>query len=302
MLILRPVQPTDADILFPMIYHSPVTDTLAWDGPDSLDEYRQGLTHRTLQTAHGEDHMMTMVVEDDLHTNPPVPIGSADIRPEPNQELRADIGLWIGQPYHGKGYGTLTIRWMVDYGFTQLGLAKIEASVYAGNWASRRIFEKNGFILEGTIRKATLKRGQWQDDWRLGITCEDYQQIRRHAPIFHICTQADWQAAQASGGSLIPASVADAGFIHCSLPEHILWVANGIFRGQFDLLLLEIDPLRVQAEIRWDPAEHTFFPHIYGPLNIDAVAATHPLKPDPDGVFRKLKAGLVIRLIKRQRE
>ena len=35
MLILRPVQPVDADILFPLIYHTPVTDTLLWDGPAS---------------------------------------------------------------------------------------------------------------------------------------------------------------------------------------------------------------------------------------------------------------------------
>jgi uncharacterized protein (DUF952 family) len=67
-----------------------------------------------------------------------------------------------------------------------------------------------------------------------------------------------------------------------------LWVANNIFRGQRDLLLLEIDPGRLQAEIRWDAVEHTFFPHIYGPLNIDAVTAARPFIPDADGLFRKL--------------
>ena len=116
------------------------------------------------------------------HTRSPIPIGSADHPPGADQELRADVGLWIGLPYHGKGYGTLAVRWLVDYGFTRLGLEKIEASIYTGNWASRRIFEKNGFILEGTIRKATLKRGQWQDDWRVGITREDYQQDRLQDP------------------------------------------------------------------------------------------------------------------------
>jgi RimJ/RimL family protein N-acetyltransferase len=48
-------------------------------------------------------------------------------------------------------------------------LQKIEATVFAGNMASRRIFEKNGFSLEGTIRKAALKRGQLIDEWLLGI-------------------------------------------------------------------------------------------------------------------------------------
>jgi RimJ/RimL family protein N-acetyltransferase/uncharacterized protein (DUF952 family) len=281
MLILRPVQPEDADLLFPLIYHSPVTDTLLWDGPDSLEEYRRGLSKRAEQTTDGRIHMFTIVAVDDIVRDSAVPIGSASIDPEPDQKLRADVGLWIGLPSHGKGYGTLAVRWLVDYGFTRLGLEKIEACIYTGNMASRRVFEKNGFILEGTLRKATLKRGQWQDDWRVGITREDYVQVRRQTPVFHITSQAAWQAAQASG-MLIP------GFIHCSQREQILWVANNIFRGQRDLLLLEIDPGRLQAEIRWDAVEHTFFPHIYGPLNINAVTAARPFIPDADGLFRKL--------------
>jgi uncharacterized protein (DUF952 family)/RimJ/RimL family protein N-acetyltransferase len=288
MLTLRPVQPEDADILFPLIYHSPVTDTLLWEGPNSLEDYRQGMAKRAEQTARGQDHMMTIVIEDDLLVNPPIPIGTSGFDLEPDQKLRANVGLWIGLPYHGKGYGTLAVRWLVDYGFTQLGLEKIDACIYSGNMASRRIFEKNGFVLEGTIRKATLKRGQWQDDWRVGITREDYTHDRRLTHVLHLTTRTAWQAAQASG-TYTPASVAEDGFIHCSLTDQILWVANNLFREQRDLLALNIDPRRLQAEIRWDLVEHTFFPHIYGPLNTDAVVAVRPLLPDGDGIYRTLK-------------
>jgi uncharacterized protein (DUF952 family) len=166
-------------------------------------------------------------------------------------------------------------------------MEKIEASIYTGNWASRRIFEKNGFLLEGTVRKATLKRGEWQDDWRLGITRQDYEQTRLQESILHLTTQAAWQAAQ-PGGLLIPASLAAEGIIHCSRPEQIRRVANAYFRGQRDLALLTIDPRRVQAEIRWDASENSFFPHIYGPLNVEAVISVSELIPDPDGVFRTL--------------
>lgn len=287
MLILRPVQPEDADRLFPMIYRSPVTDTLLWDGPNSLEEYQQGLAKRAEQTARGEDHMMTIVLEDNALVEPPIAIGSVDIRPEPDQKLRADIGLWIGIPYHGKGYGTLTIRWMVDYGFIKLSLEKIEAGVYSGNWASRRIFEKNGFIMEGTIRKATLKRGEWQDDWRMGLTREDYEKFRLESPIYHITTQAAWQAA-GSNGSLQADSLTKVGYIHCSRREQLLRVANTYFRGVSSLVLLEIDPKLVQPELRWDPVDNSFFPHIYGPLNIDAIRGVKPLLPDQDGFFRKI--------------
>lgn len=287
MLALRPVQGTDADTLFPLIYQSPVTDNLVWNGPESLEAYRQGLAGAAEKVAQGEKHMFTIVVEDDLHQNPPVPIGSTSIDPEESQPLRADVGLWIGIPYHGKGYGTRTIRWMADYGFIQLGLEKIEACIYTGNWASRRIFEKNGFLLEGTIRKTTLKRGQWQDDWRMGITREEYLATRFQAPLYHITSQAAWQAAQASG-NLTPDSLASEGFIHASYREQILWVANTIFRGQTDLLLLEIDPTQVGVEVRLEAIENTYFPHLYSALNTSTVVAARPFAPDADGVFRHL--------------
>ncbi len=287
MIILRPVQPKDADLLFPLIYHSPVTDTLLWDGPASLDEYRQGMALRAEEGALGKDHVKTICALDDLRVDPPLLIGTAGISPLPEQELRADVGLWIGQPYHGKGYGTHVVRWLVDYGFAQMKLEKIEASIYIGNWASRRIFEKNNFIVEGAIRKATLKRGQWQDDWRMGITREDYLISRQETPILHLTTQPAWRAAQASG-QLIPGSIAAEGFIHCSRPDQILWVANGYFPGQLDLVLLEIAPERLKAEVRWDYHEDSFFPHVYGPLNLEAVMDARPFSPDADGKFRKV--------------
>jgi uncharacterized protein (DUF952 family) len=51
-------------------------------------------------------------------------------------------------------------------------------------------------------------------------------------------------------------------------------------------LLLTIDPERVTAPIRYDPAENgEEFPHIYGPLNIDAVVDVADIQPGPDGQF-----------------
>ena len=90
------------------------------------------------------------------------------MRPLPG-DFRADIGLWVGEPFHGKGYGTAAIAQAVAYGFRALKLSKIEATCFVGNWPSRRSFEKNGFVLEGTIRRAVKKRGVLVDEWLLGI-------------------------------------------------------------------------------------------------------------------------------------
>ena len=105
--------------------------------------------------------------------------------------------------------------------------------------------------------------------------------------IVHICPQEAWQAAQ-DNGEYRAASLASEGFIHASRPEQVLQVANRFYRGTPDLVLLWIDPQRVHAQIRWESVDGDLFPHIYGPLNMEAVTAVTDLLPDEDGQFNRL--------------
>ncbi len=278
MKLIRPVKGEDADSLFPLIYQSPITDSILWDGPTSLEVFRQDLEEREARTAGGDAHIFTISRE-----GTGAPVGSASIHPDDDQ-LRGDIGLWVGVPQQGKGYGTQVVRELVAYGFDQLGLEKIEANIFTGNWASRRIFEKNGFLLEGTIRSADRKRGQIVDEWLFGITRQDYE--RRSAYILHLCTRQDWDAAQAQG-EFRPDSLAVEGFIHCSRPEQILDVANRYYKGIEGMLLLKIERERIVPEIVCEASDGDDFPHIYGPINIEAITAVIPFSPDADGKFRK---------------
>jgi uncharacterized protein (DUF952 family) len=51
-------------------------------------------------------------------------------------------------------------------------------------------------------------------------------------------------------------------------------------------VLLEIDPTKLTADLRFDPVPNLgSFPHLYGPLNIDAVQQVFPFEPDDDGSF-----------------
>jgi uncharacterized protein (DUF952 family)/RimJ/RimL family protein N-acetyltransferase len=281
MELLRPVQGADAEPLFPLIHRTPVTDTILWDGPDSLDEYRHNLAERESQTARGEAHVFTIIGVPSGN-----PTGSASIRPDAGY-FRGDLGLWIGELYQGKGYGTRVVRRLVAYGFEQLDLMKIDAYVFTGNHPSQRIFEKNGFLLEGTIRSAVRKRGHAVDEWLFGITRQDYE--RRAALILHLCKHQEWEAAQAIG-EYRTASLEEEGFIHCSRPEQILDVANHFYPGREDLVFLKISIMRVEPEILWEPSDGEEFPHVYGPINLDAVGAVVPFTPDADGKFRKFPA------------
>ncbi len=109
--------------------------------------------------------------------------------------------------------------------------------------------------------------------------------------LYHITTAEAWAAAQAAGRYLNP-SLETEGFIHCSSPTQIVATANRYYAGRTDLLLLAIDPARVQAEIRVENlvGGSELFPHIYGPLNLNAVQAQFPFAPEADGTFRCLPA------------
>ncbi len=104
--------------------------------------------------------------------------------------------------------------------------------------------------------------------------------------IYHIASRADWERATASG-SYRADSLASEGFIHASTLGQVAGSANRFFRGQSGLVLLAIDSDRVEAPIDWAVSPHSDepFPHIQGPLNLDAVVEVIPLDPGPSGAF-----------------
>ncbi len=103
--------------------------------------------------------------------------------------------------------------------------------------------------------------------------------------ILHITRREQWEYAQ-HAGSYHGDTLDTEGFIHCSTPHQVVRVADARFRGQHGLVLLCVDPARVRPEIRYEPAEDAErFPHIYGPLNTNAVIAVLGFEPDPDGGF-----------------
>jgi [ribosomal protein S5]-alanine N-acetyltransferase len=172
LVTLKPVEADDADELFPLVYKSKITDTIMWDGPDSLDALRSGLGKREILTKEGQAHQFTII-----ESTTGKKIGSIDVRPYEGENFRGDMGMWIGLPFQGKGLGQAAIHENLRYAFEKLKMEKLEAEIFVGNMASRKAFEKCGFVLEGTIRKAILKRGKFLDKWVLGITKEDYFSI-----------------------------------------------------------------------------------------------------------------------------
>lgn len=104
--------------------------------------------------------------------------------------------------------------------------------------------------------------------------------------ILHITTPSAWAEAQQQG-EYTADSLATEGFIHCSTPAQVIYVANERFRGRTDLILLVITSHLVRPAIVYEDCYETGqqFPHIYGPLNLNAVSQILPLPPDENGLF-----------------
>jgi len=109
--------------------------------------------------------------------------------------------------------------------------------------------------------------------------------------IYHIATRADWERARRDGEyttSTAGRTLAGEGFIHASQAAQVAWVANMFYRDSpGDLVVLVIDTGLVRAPVRYEgvPGADAPFPHIYGPLNTDAVADVRPLPAGPGGEF-----------------
>lgn len=104
--------------------------------------------------------------------------------------------------------------------------------------------------------------------------------------IFHLVPAADWKKFKDSG-AYHPESLNEEGFIHCSAGRQVEKVANAHFQGRDDLLLLVIDPASLKPDVKYEAsgASDEKYPHVYGPVNIDAVIDKIKLEPRENGSF-----------------
>lgn len=105
--------------------------------------------------------------------------------------------------------------------------------------------------------------------------------------LVHLTGTDQWAQARLGGG-ISPGGGAD--FIHLSTPDQVHLPANRLYRGRRDLVLLHVDPTRLDAPVRWEPGvatdpESMLFPHLYGRLPVTAVIRVTAYPPGADGSF-----------------
>lgn len=90
--------------------------------------------------------------------------GACGLHPQSDVYSRtAEVGYWLGAPFHGRGFATKAVGALVELAFSQTRWVRLQAGVFSWNEASARVLEKNGFVREAVQRQSVFKDGQLID-------------------------------------------------------------------------------------------------------------------------------------------
>lgn len=96
--------------------------------------------------------------------------------------------------------------------------------------------------------------------------------------IYHITTLDEWNHAKEKGQYEAP-SLKEEGFIHCSEDHQVTDVLQRYFKGKHSLVKLTIETEKLSSQLiyDWSYAIEDTFPHIYGPINLDAIVSVNSI-------------------------
>jgi ribosomal-protein-alanine N-acetyltransferase len=166
---LRPYRDDDADALL-ALYGDPVVTRWwshePWSNRQQAVEYLERM-RRDRETAEFYPWAIASNVDDVL-------IGTAALYEIDRTHRRGMIGYSLTPSMQGHGYVHDALQLLIEFAWTILDLQRIEADTDPENTASRRLLERLGFTLEGSMRKRWFVHGIWHDASWYGLLREDY--------------------------------------------------------------------------------------------------------------------------------
>jgi len=136
--------------------------------------YEDGMAEKWIASHHsdfesGESIIFAIILKDEGTL-----IGSIAFTKIEQDDLRASLGYWIGEPFWGKGYATEASLEILKYGFETLNLNRIYADYMGTNLASGKVLRNIGMKHEGTLRQHSQMWDKVEDLELYGILAEEY--------------------------------------------------------------------------------------------------------------------------------
>jgi RimJ/RimL family protein N-acetyltransferase len=93
--------------------------------------------------------------------------------------VSAEVGYWLGEQYWGRGIASEALGAITRYAIDKHGLTRVFAVPFAYNKASCRVLEKNGYALEGCLRRSAIKNGKIVDQFQYAFITDPSGSARR---------------------------------------------------------------------------------------------------------------------------
>jgi glutathione S-transferase len=142
----------------------------------------------------------------------------------------------------------------------------------------------NRFLDDPSFERLMQRADPWSSGGLQPMFPADATAVPLDQPLFHLALKRDWEQALETGTyqwSTRGMRLVEVGFIHCSWQEQVAKTFERFYADAEDVLLLEIDPTRLSAPLRADAIPTgELFPHLYGPLPIEAVRTFTPYGSD----------------------
>jgi len=122
------------------------------------------------------EHVLVIEVRNEKFSDNWTAIGTCSFQEIDWRIRKAEVGIVIGEKgFWNKGYGTETMRLLLQHGFNTLNLNRIALRVFSSNPRAIRAYEKAGFMVDGHLRQAAYKDGQYLDEIIMSVLREEWQ-------------------------------------------------------------------------------------------------------------------------------
>ena len=169
-LTLRAMHPIDAEDMYDYARREDVTEFLLWSPHPDVRYTKQYLSYIQNRYTLGDFYDWAVIDRESRRM-----IGTCGFTAIDTVNNSAEIGYVLNPDFKGRGYATEVARRVMEFGFEELGLHRIEARFMEGNLASKRVMEKLGMTFEGYRRDAVYVKGSYRTVGYCAITEEELQ-------------------------------------------------------------------------------------------------------------------------------